>query len=243
MKDKIKETIYFFSSRLLANQDSKVIYYHDIHSTKRYTDMSTDIMLFRQHMNILKQKGYITVTNISSPKNEIEITFDDGFQGIYENFSLFLENKIPVRVFLISGFIGKKNYMDKNQIEELLKTGLFTIGSHTVCHENLNELDDNKAFYEIKKSKEDLEDMFGEEVDTFCYPRGRFTNKTIEHTWNAGYKRQYTCLPGSYLSPFRTGLINRSLVQHATIKEFSYILDGADRVFHKRYLNQQYTEK
>ncbi len=243
LKHMIKEWVFKAGSILYANDDSKVIYYHDIHSNDKYTDMSTDIALFAKHMEILKRKGYRIVPEISASQNEVEITFDDGFRGIYENFSFFEEHKIPVRVFLISGFIGNEGYMHKSEIEELLKTGLFQIGSHTVSHENLDTMDHDRLRNELQQSKETLEEMFGVPIDTLCYPRGKFTDEVIEKAKEAGYKKQYTCLPGSYFSPFQEGLVNRSLVQHASETEFSYIINGADRLFYKRYLGQQYIFK
>ena len=85
--------------------------------------------------------------------------------------------------------------------------------------------------------------MFGITVDTLCYPRGKFTDEVIELARAAGYEKQYTCLPGAYDHPFKKGLVNRSLIQHASQNEFGYILNGADRMFHKRYLKQQYIQK
>ncbi len=240
LKHNIKEWMLKAGSLIYANDDSKVIYYHDIHAGDPYTQMSTDIELFEMHLDILQREGYKVVPEIRASQKEVEITFDDGFQGIYDNFSLFHDRQIPVRVFLISSFIGKKNYMSKEAVSDLLKTGLFHIGSHTVSHENLDIKTEKEIAYELQRSKEVLENLFATEVETLCYPRGRFTDRVVEMAKNTGYKKQYTCLPGAYFGHFKEGLINRSLVQHASKNEFLYILNGADRMFYKRYLRQHY---
>ena len=236
----IKDGILSFGSLLFKNDKSKVIYYHDIHDRKKYTDMSTPIELFKKHINILHECGYKPVSEIKNSEKEVEITFDDGFRGIYENFSFFVDNDIPVQIFLISSSIGEKGYLEKAQIEQMLETGLLTIGSHTVSHKNLDSMDETTAAHELRESKKSLEDMFGMEVKTLCFPRGKFSDTTIRLALELGYEKLYCCLPGDYYDPFKEGLINRSLVQHADETEFKRILQGADKIFFNRYLKQQY---
>ena len=240
MKQKIKLLILSLGNFLYKNQKSKVIYYHDIHSKNSYTDMSTPISLFKKHLDFIKKYNYEIVDKISKPLKEIEITFDDGFRGLYENFDFFIENKIPVKVFLIVDYIGKKNYMNKKEIEELLATGLLNIGSHTISHKNLDSLDNENLKNEIFDSKKILEDMFGVSINDLCYPRGRFNNKVINLAKDAGYENQYSCLPGNYFEPFKEGVIKRNFVQHATPKEFEYHLNGGGEIFYNRYLKQHF---
>ena len=240
-KHLVKHLLLYTGKIIYGDAKSKVIYYHDIHDNTKYTDMSTSIELFKKHMKILNKKGYKPVSHIKKEEKEIEITFDDGFRGIYENFAFFTENEIPLQIFLISGFIGKPDYLEKSQINRMLETGLLTIGSHTKTHRNLDSMDDKTALKELAESKKRLEDMFGIEIKNLCYPRGKFTERTIKLAKECGYEKQYCCLPGAYFEPFREGLVNRSLVQHADEAEFEKILDGADRIFFKRYLKQQFT--
>jgi len=230
-------------SIIYGNDESKVIYYHDVHDKKRYTEMSTTMELFKKHIEIIKERGYSIVSDIEHREKELEITFDDGFRGIYENFDFFTSNKIPVRVFLVSGFIGKKEYLTKHEISELLATGLFKIGSHTVSHENLDDMSPQRVEVELQASRKNLEDMFGKSVKTLCFPRGKFTDKIIELAKESGYEKLYCCLPGSYFKPYKKGLINRSLVQNSNLKEFKLILNGADIIFFNRYLKQHYNNK
>lgn len=243
MKKRIKLLILKLSNFLYKNQKSKVIYYHDIHSNNFFTDMSTPIFLFKTHLEIIKNKGYKIVKNINNPLKEIEITFDDGFRGLYENFDFFVDNKIPIKVFLIVDYIGKKNYMTKKEIQELLSTGFLVIGSHTISHRNLDTLNDRELKKEILDSKLILEDMFNEKIEDLCYPRGRFNYKIIDIARNSGYKKQYSCLPGSYFEPFTQNVIKRNFVQHATPKEFEYYLNGGGEILFNRYVRQHFRDK
>ncbi len=225
---------------LYGNSGCRVIYYHDIHSKRSFTGMSTPLALFRRHLEIIREEAFRPVPSPGEGSREVEITFDDGFRGIYENFSILEEYGIPVRIFLVSDFIGKENYLAEKEISELLETGLVQIGSHTVSHRNLDTMEEREAAKEICDSKKRLEELFGVPVDTLCYPRGKFNDSTIRIAKECGYSLQYSCLPGSCTDPFKPGMVNRSLVQNADDFEFRSILYGADRIFYRRYLSQQY---
>ena len=240
LKKTIKHFYLHIGKYLYGNNFSKVVYYHDLHSTRQYTPMSTSAEMFKTHLDIVAKKGYAPVSEIDSTEKQIEITFDDGFRGLYENFSLIMEKDIPVRLFLITERLGDKGYLAKDEIKEMLATGLLSIGSHTHTHSDLEKLAEKEIFDELERSKKILEDTFSVSIQTLCYPRGRFNDTVIETANNLGYTKQYTCLPGPYGEPFRNGLVNRSLVQDASPADFRLILDGGDRIFFARYLQQHY---
>ncbi|MCF6201149.1 MAG: polysaccharide deacetylase family protein [Hydrogenimonas sp.] len=239
-KEFLKTLLLQVGALRYANRSSKVIYYHDLHSKKRYTDMSTPIDLFKKHIDIAKKMGYRFVSDISSEESELEVTFDDGFRGLYENFDLFIENKIKIRLFMVSDFIGKEGYLKTSELEEMLKSGLLEIGSHGKSHNNFDQLSEDELKAELKESKTVLEEITQKPIDTLCFPRGRFNDMAIKIAQDIGYKKLYSCLPGPYYENFKANLINRSLVQHATTKQFKAILLGGDRIYHKRYLAMHY---
>ena len=241
IKNLLKSLILDVGSAFYGNEESKVIYYHDIHSQRRYTDMSTDMELFSEHMKIVDAMGYTVVTDIDNRTKQIEITFDDGFLGLYDNFSFFLDKKIPVRLFMVSGFLNRKNYLAENQLRELYDTGLLKVGSHTVSHENLDLMNTEELYRELRDSKQRLEDVLGNEVETLCFPRGRFTDEVVEIAEEVGYRQMYTCLPGPYYERnVHPHLICRSLVQHASPHDFRAILRGGDRIYAARYRSMHY---
>lgn len=239
----LKTQILQLGALLYANKNSKVIYYHDIHKNHMYTSMSTDVRLFKKHIDEIKSSGYKIVSEIKEKKHEVQITFDDGFRGLYENFSFFKKENIPVKIFLIADYIGKKNYIKKNEITELLNTGLVTIGSHTLSHCNLNELSDEEINRELQKSKQKLEEMFDVTINEICYPRGQFDDRVVNHAKECGYKLQYSCLPGSFYKPFVEGVIKRNFVQHENPNSFRSYLNGGGEIFYARYLKQHYKNK
>jgi len=239
----LAKTILLQTGALLHdNRESKVIYYHDIHTSSAHTPMSTSVELFLNHLDIAASNDYRFRAEITQAEGELEITFDDGFRGLYENFSLFVDRKIPVRIFLVSGFIGKKGYLGASEIREMAKTGLLYVGSHSRTHQNLDTLPREELIEELAGSKKKLEDLLGIPVETLCFPRGRFSDPVLEEAADAGYTKLYSSLPGAYHKQFKPGLIHRSLAQHATPSEFKAILRGGDRIYYSRYLKMHYRQ-
>lgn len=55
----------------------------------------------------------------------------------------------------------------------------FEIGSHTITHRYLTDLDLGTACFEIRESKAMLEKLFGQSITKFCPPRG-YTNHNLQ---------------------------------------------------------------
>ena len=222
-------SLFYFAKR------SKVIFYHDIHSDVRYTEMSTPINLFQRHINIIQDSGYEIVSEITKDHGQIEICFDDAFLGLYENIRFIKQHKIPVHLFVVPYYIGRKNYINKNQLLEIDRSKLIRVSSHTYSHKRLNKIDKKEIYRELQISKEYLETLLGKQVESLCYPEGKFDNDTIRIAKEVGYKKQYSSLPGFYFDLFSTIIIRRSLVQAAKEKEFRAILKGGDHFLSSWY--------
>ena len=217
-------SIFFFSGR------SKLIFYHDIHSNKKYTVMSTSIELFKKHINIIRENGYEIVNEITEPLGQIEICFDDAFLGLYDNIELIKELNIPIHLFVISSYLEKENHINKEQLLLLNKLSQIRISSHTQTHQFLNIASESLLKNELENSKYLLEGLLNISVDTICYPEGKFNNTVVELAEGVGYNRQYSSLPGFYFNDFLPNVKRRSLVQFAGKKEFKAILKGGDHV-------------
>ena len=80
--NKIKNVLVYVFGMIYNSRKSKCIFYHDIHSDKQYTDMSTPIELFKKHINIIRASAYEIVSKITKTHGQIEICFDDAFLGL-----------------------------------------------------------------------------------------------------------------------------------------------------------------
>lgn len=236
-KQFIKNRILQLAAYIYKNNNSKIIYYHDVNKSNRaYTEMSTSMELFKQHMLIAKHQEYKFVSEIVSPQKELMITFDDGFRGLYENFDFFIENRIPVKLFLITDFLGMENYVSIDEVKEMLSSGYLSIGSHTCTHEDMTMQTITDIQKEMDESKKILERTFECSIDDFCFPRGFYNEKIVEIGKEVGYKKLYSSVPGAYDSS--DFVLKRNLVQDVEPSVFKYILDGALEIFRNRYYKQ-----
>ena len=218
------------ASLFYVSKKSKVIFYHDIHSDKKYTEMSTPIELFKKHIKIIRESGYEIVNEITNTHGQIEICFDDAFLGLYDNIELIKEQNIPIHLFVISSFLEKESHINTEQLIGLNKLDQLTISSHTHTHQVLNLISASEVINELKTSKEDIEALLGTSVHSICYPEGKFNTQVIELAKKEDYKRQYSSLPGFYYNDLFPNVKRRSLVQFASETEFKAILKGGDHI-------------
>jgi len=174
---------------------------------------------FEKQMRWLDKLGYTTVTfadyilfregKLTLPKKSIIITFDDGYQDIYDN-ALPIMQKYNIRgVLFVMGNRRLKNaewdqqegeepcyLMDDDQIKETDSLG-FEIGAHSMNHLNLVNLSYEELKYEIMRSKSKIESILEKPVYTFSYPYGSVDNRVQEMALNSGY--EFAC--GVYTGP------------------------------------------
>jgi len=74
-----------------------------------------------------------------------------------------------------------------DQIIELSKDPLVTIGAHTVNHLPLNSLSFEKSKFEILESKKIIESHLAMSVQHFCYPLGSYGEKEVAIMKDSGY--------------------------------------------------------
>lgn len=228
--------LFCFSKR------SKVIFYHDIHDDIKYVDFSTPIELFRTHIKTIESNGYEIVSKIKNPIGQIEICFDDGYLGLYENIDLIKELNIPIHLFIVSSYLDKERYINKKQLLELKDLVQVEISSHTHTHKILNQISIQDIEHELKESKEILENLLGNPVDSICFPEGKFNSKVVDVANALGYKKQYCSIPGFYTDEFAESVKKRSLVQLSKEKEFQAILRGGDHILSFWYKLKHFTK-
>lgn len=120
------------------------------------------------------------------------ITFDDGFKNNAANaLPLLAERGVPAAFFLAAGYIGTDivrdrdkllgffedgetlmEFMDWDDCRALAEAGM-TVGSHTLTHAHLIDLDGDQVAAELQTSKEVIEENLGRPCLHFCCPWGR----------------------------------------------------------------------
>ena len=179
-------------SHLLKGRTSRVpiLMYHGIGPENGgrhpYFETNTTPERFAEQMRFLRDNGYTTVDlgqaleTIMTGQNgrkRVVITFDDGFRDFYTHaFPILAEHGFKATMFIASGFtksqtccVDGKDRLNWGEVRELHSCGI-RIGSHTVNHPELYRLRPAEVEYEIRQSKETIEDGLGEQISSFSYP-------------------------------------------------------------------------
>jgi len=119
--------------------------------------------------------------------------------------------------YKVAGLLAKYGLIDKSiffidfrdgnagaQIKILSDFG-FDIGSHTITHSHLTKISNEQIEWELKQSKEAIEEITGKECEAFVYPRGYYTPEIIEMVKNSGYKWARTTLLQDGKTEFEKG--------------------------------------
>lgn len=180
--------------------DVPILMYHHIRiynnsEDKIGTNLSVSPENFKSQIDYLKSNGYTTISfsdllNYPSkklPDKPVIITFDDGYNDAYTNaFSLLKQNGQIGVFYVISGFLGRPDFMTASQVKELSDNNM-EIGSHTVDHPSLITLSPTKLSSELIESKNSLEAIISKPVTSFCYPSGKNNTTVDDAVKTAGY--------------------------------------------------------
>jgi len=122
-------------------------------------------------------------------RNYILLTIDDAFSSFYENAWPILKNKkIPFILFVSTQEIGKYGYMSWEQIKEIEKSNLVTIGNHSHSHEYLIDWGDSQIYSDIETSIKIFKENLGYSPEIFSYPFGEYSTNLKKITSNLNFK-------------------------------------------------------
>jgi peptidoglycan/xylan/chitin deacetylase (PgdA/CDA1 family) len=181
-------------------------------------NLNTNPLIFEKQILTFKNAGYefIWASEIpkalsdKSDKKYVVFTFDDGYETFFlQTYPIIKKHKIKVTNYIISDFIGKPNYMNKNQLTKVYSEGLLEIGSHTLNHPGLTIISKSEAIKQLVDSKKNLESIFGTKVNSFCYPYGFYNEEIASLVRDAGYTNATTTKLGSVVSDDALFTINR----------------------------------
>ncbi|MFQ5769551.1 MAG: polysaccharide deacetylase family protein [bacterium] len=176
-----------------------------------YYRTTTSPKTFAQQMKYLYENEYSVInlrdvrTHFTNRKNQDRkvaiITFDDGFRDFYTAAFPVLQNYgFSATIFLPTGFMGKtrstfkgKKCLSWAEVRELRGKGVI-FGSHTVNHSKLSLLKIKDLEFELKCSKEQIENEIQEPIESFSYPFAfpeedkKFMELLRSHLEECGYK-------------------------------------------------------
>ena len=190
-------------------------------------------MLKKEKERFIRQLNYLSnkysfvslnsLNTITSKKNLISITFDDGLSSILKNALPELKKReIPTTIFIPAANIGSypkweqkeqeiyydDRILNRDEIKELSDQGI-EIGSHTLHHADLRNVTSDVAKEELCLSKSILEEITGKEVKSFSFPYGSYNDELINLAFNCGYSFVYTTQPEIISLPTKRKIFGR----------------------------------
>ena len=158
--------------------------YHRFNENK-YPSTNVSKENFIQHLNEINNSGikFISFKNFKEViKNNIDrnyllLTIDDAFESFYLNaWPILKNNEIPFVLFVSTREVGKHGYMTWEQIKEITKSNLATIGNHSHSHEYLIDWEDDKIKSDLKTSIKIFQQELGYSPKIFSYPFGEYSS-------------------------------------------------------------------
>lgn len=148
----------------------------------------------------------------------LKFSFDDGSRHDLRTAEL-----LEQRGFRATFFVPSNCELAPHEIKRLAER--HAIGGHTVSHpQDLKLLSDGELDYQIGANRAWLQELTGQAVEEFCYPRGRYDDRVIAAVKRAGYATARTTLIGWHFreppEPYR---------QHTTVHTYDRKEYGGER--------------
>lgn len=195
-----------------------VLGYHEFSSSLPNTAMRIQTSKFRKQMEAIRDLGIPVITmeqfmawksgEGEVPKQCFLITIDDGWKSVYTDaYPILKEMNFPFTTFLYKKYIdGGGRALTTPMIEEMLASGLCTIGGHSNTHpfpskfkaakkKGEQEYQDFLNF-EMGESKVYMEQKFDKLIPTYAYPGGYVTDAMFPVAEKYGYEYLFTVNPG-----------------------------------------------
>lgn len=187
-----------------------VIYYHNV--PWKYKARFTTQMKILKSVTLPVSIDELSIQLAKPHKMRLlcAITFDDGYESVYNNAVPELSNSaIPFAIFIPSDSIGTsplwikdgnhrfscEKVVNRDQIVDLSHNQFAIIGSHSRSHKDLTALQEKEIEDEVVSSKRKLEGIIRKSVDFISFPHGSFNDIVIGEARKADYKRAFSIDP------------------------------------------------
>jgi peptidoglycan/xylan/chitin deacetylase (PgdA/CDA1 family) len=183
---------------------SSVLVYHTISSPAEPLEGEIDISpeaFARQLVWLARRRSVVPLIetlNSNKRRKVVALTFDDGFQ---DNLTVALpmleKHSMPATVFVTPGFIGNESYLSREEVRELSRHPLITIGAHGLWHHHFNHLTHDEARQELSEARRVLEEITDQKINLMAWPYGE-CNPRLEHlAAECGYRASWSVWKGN----------------------------------------------
>jgi peptidoglycan/xylan/chitin deacetylase (PgdA/CDA1 family) len=182
-----------------------VLCYHRVSSSEPHR-LAVSAEQIDQHLRALVRRGFRSVPAeelVASDDKVLHVTFDDGFRSVLNALPVLERHAAHATVFYCSGPLAIPELAEPaaaapnefatltwDEVRELADRGV-EIGSHTVSHPRLTQLDDVGLERELRESRERIADELGRPCRYLAYPYGDEDERVRAATRRAGYEAAF----------------------------------------------------
>lgn len=203
----------------MRGREISILAYHKVDTRGEFGITNISPKAFEKQVKYLQNQGYISISpdllinylfgsgQSPLPPKAIFITFDDGYESIYQYaYPILVEHGFVATIFLLSGYIDRWNswdvggvgrrfkHLNWGQILDMAQNG-FSFGSHGVNHKFLTRAKKSEILYELTTSKSEIEDKLGCKTRFFSYPYGNYNQKIKDLVRDIGYDGAFCLKP------------------------------------------------
>ncbi|SDC80082.1 intercellular adhesin biosynthesis polysaccharide N-deacetylase [Terribacillus halophilus] len=166
------------------------------------------------------------------PYRCVWINFDDIDRTVYENaFPILERENVPFTLYVIAGHVGDRDFQNLQmatwpQLQEMVDSGLATIGSHTY---DMHRLEADKPLFlnddnvddfakDLEKSKTAIKEHLAIDPVTFAYPYGNTNDKVAKIVKDAGFEQAAILAPQSITPKDDAYYVNRIVTNPDTFE-------------------------
>lgn len=178
-----------------------VLYYHEVPEEDRAR--------FARQMRVLSRGTTVVraahVGELPAGSSCVAITFDDAFRSVRANaVPELLSRGFPATIFVPVDCLGEKpgwetstavddEVMTRDELRSLPK--LIELGSHSLSHPHLTEVDSARLRDEVTTSRQKLGGLIGSDVSLLAFPYGEYDDLVVGTCRQAGYERVFAIDP------------------------------------------------
>ena len=187
----------------------------------RYRGLRVPPAMFERQLAWLKAKGFhfATMSEVAAgavPPRTVVLTFDDGYA---DNFTaahpLLVKYQAVATLYLVavrndgsdwsakkkahhnSGELVQEPKLTDDQVREMIRSGVWEMGGHTLTHALLPPLSAEERHREIAGARHRLQETFSVPVDSFAYTFGIWGEAERRAVEDAGFRTAVTTDAGA----------------------------------------------
>ena len=206
----------------VPEEHPRVLMYHMVRESvpgARFNKLRVPRAMFDKQVAWLKEDGwhFAFLSELGQddlPPKTVAITFDDGYRdNLLAAQPILAKHDARATLFLVmdrhdvdwsaarkahhdEGELMREEKLSDPEVMQMLASGLWEIGAHTISHLPLPSLDQGRKRAEIVGGREALEGKFSVRVQSFAYPFGLFDDQDVALVREAGYAFAVTTEPG-----------------------------------------------